>query len=197
MLKWFKTDRGDPCKDCSELIEKYQEAAYQLIEDNEKLERRLKEKIRSVEKQRNDHADENSKLKYKIKRLEKERDFHLLNYKRQEWLTKQPEEFRCKIDSSTLKARTANRLKWCNIEIYADLTEKTEKELLGVPDFGRRTLNDLKEHIKRKFPDDFLNFSMFQTEIEEIEQGVAMLKRSEDFVDAVIKHNARLREAIQ
>jgi len=162
MLKWFK--KTDDAKDGNDLANKLSDAAYHLIEENERLEREYKQKIRSVQKERNDLADENSKLKKKIVRLEKECDFHLLRYKRQEWLIEQPEEFRRPIDNSELSVRVSNVLKNSGIKTYADLTEKTKAELLREPNFGSCSLAILRRHVLNKFPDHHLSFSMFEGE---------------------------------
>ncbi len=68
---------------------------------------------------------------------------------------KQPEERRDelpfnrnllrKVDELELSVRSANCLKNDNIVYIGDLVQKTEQEMLRTPNFGRKSLNEIKE----------------------------------------------------
>jgi len=50
-----------------------------------------------------------------------------------------------KVDELELSVRSANCLKNDNIVYIGDLIEKTEAEMLRTPNFGRKSLNEIKE----------------------------------------------------
>jgi Bacterial RNA polymerase, alpha chain C terminal domain len=52
-----------------------------------------------------------------------------------------------KLDEFELSFRTANCLKNDNIVYLGDLVQKTEAEMLRTPNFGRKSLNELKEAV--------------------------------------------------
>jgi len=63
-----------------------------------------------------------------------------------------------KVDELELSVRSANCLKNDNIVYIGDLIQKTEAEMLRTPNFGRKSLNEIKEvlaqmglHLGRKF----------------------------------------------
>lgn len=208
MLKWFRTNKGDPCKDCSELIEKYQEAAYQLAENINKLEVEFADKINKIKSKHHEEiVSRESKYVVMMKKYKTtERHLHNTLDKNRELndkvqllslAAKLPKTFKREIALKSLRVRTVNSLAREGIDSYFKLTQYTSNHLLRMPNFGRKSLNDLKEHIKQEFPDDYMKFSMFDKEIAEIEQGKAMKKNAEDFMEAVIRHNAKIREAIQ
>ena len=49
------------------------------------------------------------------------------------------------IDDLWQSPRTLSVLKRSNIEYVGDLVQKSEQELLRTPNFGRRSLNEVKE----------------------------------------------------
>ena len=50
-----------------------------------------------------------------------------------------------KVDELELSVRSANCLKNDNIVYIGDLVQKTESEMLKTPNFGRKSLNEIKE----------------------------------------------------
>ncbi len=50
-----------------------------------------------------------------------------------------------KVDELELSVRSANCLKNDNIIYIGDLIQKTESEMLRTPNFGRKSLNEIKE----------------------------------------------------
>jgi DNA-directed RNA polymerase subunit alpha len=50
-----------------------------------------------------------------------------------------------KVDELELSVRSANCLKNDNIIYIGDLVQKTETEMLRTPNFGRKSLNEIKE----------------------------------------------------
>ena len=56
-----------------------------------------------------------------------------------------------KVDELELSVRSANCLKNDNIVYIGDLVQKTEAEMLRTPNFGRKSLNEIKESW-RKWP---------------------------------------------
>ena len=50
-----------------------------------------------------------------------------------------------KVDELELSVRSANCLKNDNIVYIGDLIQKTEAEMLRTPNFGRKSLNEIKE----------------------------------------------------
>ena len=53
-----------------------------------------------------------------------------------------------KVDELELSVRSANCLKNDNIVYIGDLVQKTESEMLRTPNFGRKSLNEIKEVLK-------------------------------------------------
>ena len=49
------------------------------------------------------------------------------------------------VDELELSVRSANCLKHANIKLIGDLVQKTESEILGTKNFGRKSLNEIKE----------------------------------------------------
>jgi DNA-directed RNA polymerase subunit alpha len=70
---------------------------------------------------------------------------------REEPVTFEPEQPRInrnllrKVDELELSVRSANCLKNDNIIYIGDLVQKTEAEMLRTPNFGRKSLNEIKE----------------------------------------------------
>jgi DNA-directed RNA polymerase subunit alpha len=50
-----------------------------------------------------------------------------------------------KVDELELSVRSANCLKNDNIVYIGDLIQKSESEMLRTPNFGRKSLNEIKE----------------------------------------------------
>ena len=50
-----------------------------------------------------------------------------------------------KVEELELSVRSANCLKNDNIVYIGDLVKKTESEMLRTPNFGRKSLNEIKE----------------------------------------------------
>ncbi len=50
-----------------------------------------------------------------------------------------------KVDELELSVRSANCLKNDNIVYIGDLVQKSEQEMLRTPNFGRKSLNEIKE----------------------------------------------------
>ena len=55
-----------------------------------------------------------------------------------------------KVDELELSVRSANCLKNDNIVYIGDLVQKTESEMLRTPNFGRKSLNEIKEVLASK-----------------------------------------------
>ncbi len=49
------------------------------------------------------------------------------------------------VDELELSVRSANCLKHANIKLIGDLVQKTEAEILATKNFGRKSLNEIKE----------------------------------------------------
>jgi len=54
-----------------------------------------------------------------------------------------------KVDELELSVRSANCLKNDNIVYIGDLVQKTESEMLRTPNFGRKSLNEIKEVLQQ------------------------------------------------
>ena len=72
----------------------------------------------------------------------------------------QPASCCSKVDELELSVRSANCLKNDNIVYIGDLVQKTEAEMLRTPNFGRKSLNEIKEvlsqmglHLGMEVPD--------------------------------------------
>jgi DNA-directed RNA polymerase subunit alpha len=50
-----------------------------------------------------------------------------------------------RVDELELSVRSANCLKHANIKLIGDLVQKTEAEILATKNFGRKSLNEIKE----------------------------------------------------
>jgi DNA-directed RNA polymerase alpha subunit len=57
-----------------------------------------------------------------------------------------------KVDELELSVRSANCLKNDNIIYIGDLVQKTEAEMLRTPNFGRKSLNEIKEVLSEHGP---------------------------------------------
>ncbi len=68
-----------------------------------------------------------------------------------------------KIDEMELSVRSYNCLSGENIVYIADLVQKTENEMLKLPNFGRKSLNELRDNLKAMG----LNFGMNLDNIKE------------------------------
>jgi len=55
--------------------------------------------------------------------------------------------FNKKVEELELSVRSSNCLKAENIRYIGDLVQKTENEILRTPNFGRKSLNEMKEHL--------------------------------------------------
>lgn len=53
--------------------------------------------------------------------------------------------FKMKVDMLELSIRTGNCLKSANINYIGELVQKTESELMRMENFGRKSLNEIKE----------------------------------------------------
>ena len=49
------------------------------------------------------------------------------------------------VDELELSVRSANCLKHANIKLIGELVQKTESEILATKNFGRKSLNEIKE----------------------------------------------------
>ena len=49
------------------------------------------------------------------------------------------------VDELELSVRSANCLKHANIKLIGDLVQKTEAEILATKNFGRKSLNEIKD----------------------------------------------------
>ena len=49
------------------------------------------------------------------------------------------------MDELELSVRSANCLKHANIKLIGDLVQKTEAEILATKNFGRKSLNEIKD----------------------------------------------------
>jgi DNA-directed RNA polymerase subunit alpha len=65
--------------------------------------------------------------------------------KDQEELEKLNENLFRSVDELELSVRSANCLKHANIRLIGDLVQKTEQEILATKNFGRKSLNEIKE----------------------------------------------------
>lgn len=55
-----------------------------------------------------------------------------------------PKELLCKVDELELSVRSSNCLKNDNIVYIGDLVQRTENDMLRTPNFGRKSLNEIK-----------------------------------------------------
>ena len=53
-----------------------------------------------------------------------------------------------KIDEMELSVRSYNCLQSENINLIGDLVQRTENEMLKLPNFGRKSLNELKDNLE-------------------------------------------------
>jgi DNA-directed RNA polymerase subunit alpha len=80
--------------------------------------------------------------------LREEKEFEFL-IEMEEEKKKLREMLNIKIEDLELSVRCANCLKRANINRLADLVEKTEKEMLKYPNFGRKSLHELIKVLKK------------------------------------------------
>ena len=78
------------------------------------------------------------------------------------------------VEELELSVRSYNCLKNANILTLADLVQKTEQEMLRTKNFGRKSLNEIKEIIQSMG----LNFNM-RVDVDEL-QKLASAKRTEN-----------------
>ena len=80
-----------------------------------------------------------------------------------------------KVDELELSVRSANCLKNDNIVYIGDLVQKTESDMLRTPNFGRKSLNEIKEVLSQMGL--YLGIDIPEWPPENIEE---MAKRLED-----------------
>lgn len=66
-----------------------------------------------------------------------------------ELLSRQANELLERIDELELSVRSANCLKNDGINYVGELVQKSEAEMLRTPNFGRKSLNEIKELLAR------------------------------------------------
>jgi DNA-directed RNA polymerase alpha subunit len=70
----------------------------------------------------------------------------------QELFGETSEELLAPIKFDDLPVRAANALRNDRVSTYGDLLDKTEAELLRSPNFGRKSLVKIKEHLRKEVP---------------------------------------------
>lgn len=81
------------------------------------------------------------------------------------------------IDDLELSARSLNCLKKAEVEYTGDLIQKTEEELLGLENFGKRSLNEIKDRL------DEMGFSLGMTINDEAFQAEKIRKAGENRIN--------------
>ena len=95
-----------------------------------------------------------------------------------------------KVEELELSVRSANCLKNDNIIYIGDLVQKTESEMLRTPNFGRKSLNEIKEVLAQM--DLNLGITVAEWPPEDIEE---LSKKYEDpFNGWCMKHNIKNRK---
>jgi DNA-directed RNA polymerase subunit alpha len=77
--------------------------------------------------------------------LEEEEEEETVTSKDQEEIEKMDENLFRSVDELELSVRSANCLKHANIKLIGDLVQKTEAEILATKNFGRKSLNEIKD----------------------------------------------------
>ncbi len=77
--------------------------------------------------------------------FEEEEEAEMTISEEQDEMEKQNENLFRSVDELELSVRSANCLKHANIKLIGDLVQKTEAEILATKNFGRKSLNEIKE----------------------------------------------------
>jgi DNA-directed RNA polymerase subunit alpha len=77
--------------------------------------------------------------------FEEEEEAEMVTPAGQEEIEKLNENLFRSVDELELSVRSANCLKHANIKLIGDLVQKTEAEILATKNFGRKSLNEIKE----------------------------------------------------
>ncbi len=77
--------------------------------------------------------------------FEEEEETEMAVYGEQDEVEKLNENLFRTVDELELSVRSANCLKHANIKLIGDLVQKTEAEILATKNFGRKSLNEIKE----------------------------------------------------
>ena len=77
--------------------------------------------------------------------FEEEEDSEIAVFGEQDEVEKLNENLFRSVDELELSVRSANCLKHANIKLIGDLVQKTEAEILATKNFGRKSLNEIKE----------------------------------------------------
>ena len=77
------------------------------------------------------------------------------------------------MEALELSVRTSNCLKNANIRTIGDLIQRTEEELIKIRNFGRRSLQEIKEKLKE------WGLSLGMTDFSQIKRPVRPPKKEE------------------
>jgi len=173
MLKWMKEKHCGQCASKNLQITKLQQALYEMAEDANKAEVYYKEKVEELRerliKRKIDTTDGNySRLIKALETIRHQREqINSLNRENARLKRKidfimdkpLPAELANDIDMRMLPQRVVNFLKNQKLLTYMDLVDKPEAEMLRTPNFGRKSLNQLRNHLREKFPKDQSHFA--------------------------------------
>jgi len=101
------------------------------------------------------------------------------------------------VDYLGVSVRTRNCFKNCNLKTIGDIVQKTDYELLRQPNFGRRSLNELKEALKEDIGIDWDARMGYATkEAEENTKLKEKIKELEHVLDLVKNSNDAWKEEV-
>lgn len=165
MFSLFKKQVDTANEQSEDLVKKLGDALVVMSGIDEAQQRQIAE-LRSAlsnerESRKRTETEQIRRLKVNNHMLEKE--VNRLRIK-VEWIENRntPREFFQSIDRDNLPVRVANLLKSEGINHYIDLLDKHDRQILCMPNFGRKSLHDLKQHLQGKFPDSWKHFAVFR-----------------------------------
>ena len=155
----------------SKLLEKYMNISYQLAEEKNSLENMIETMKKDHHTKMKTYINKYYDNYHRANRLEKELNLMIDNYNK---LEKTVDAYKAKIQDqdghkkidygSGLSIRILNSLKGQGIKKYVDLMIVDKGDLLRFPNFGRKSFNQLKDHIEITFPHSWQKFKMMENE---------------------------------
>jgi predicted nucleic acid-binding Zn-ribbon protein len=174
MISWRAFSTSRDCADKDAQIKKLQDTIYEMAEENVKMEKKML-KYAALSRKNIFGPSGFEYLKQEVAHLGavnmRLRDRLDKSNKKRELLQEEVEKLRKaflvtgdfileNIEKNELSVRICNALNYNSMHTYADLLEVTASEFLRTPNIARKSLQDLRGHIKSKFPAHYSAFAL-------------------------------------
>jgi len=174
MISWRAFSTSRDCADKDAQIKKLQDTIYEMAKENVKMEKKmlkyaalsrknifgpsgfeyLKEEVAHL-------GAVNMRLRDRLNKSNKKRELLQTEVEKlRETFLATGNSIQENIEKNELPVRICNALNYNSMHTYADLLEVTASEFLRTPNIARKSLQDLRGHIKSKFPDHYAAFAL-------------------------------------